>query len=63
MYNLFEDQIDTFGLVFNSDNSNGDFNSLSINSLSPNESYVIDRGVNLNGGSRGFKKIMIESVH
>ena len=61
MYNLFEDQIDTFGLVFNSDNSNGDFNSLSINSLSPNESYVIDRGVNLNGGSRGFKKIMIES--
>ena len=61
IYNLFEDQTDTSGLVFKSDNSNGDFNSLSINSLSSNESYVIDRGVDFNGGSRGLKKIMIES--
>ena len=45
--------------MFNSDNSNGDFNSLSINSLSPND-YVIDRG-KFKWRSRGFKKIMIES--
>ena len=61
IYNLFEDQTDTSGLVFKSDNSNGDFNSLSINSLSSNDSYVIDRGIDLNGGSRGIKKIIIES--
>ena len=58
--NLFEEQMDTLGLVFNSDNSNGDFNDLSINNVNSNQSYVIDRGVDINGNSRGFKKILIE---
>ena len=58
--NLFEEQMDTLGLVFNSDNSNGDFNDLSINNVNSNQSYVIDRGVDINGNSRGFKKIIIE---
>ena len=55
--------MDTLGLLFNADNSNGDFNDLSINNVNSNQSYVIDRGVDLNEIVEVLRKFLLNQTN
>ena len=59
----FNDNIDPTGLIWSWDNPNGDLDSSAFgDSRSVSGFYVFDRGFDLNGTPRGFKKILIDSI-
>ena len=59
----FNDNIDPTGLIWSWDNPNGDLDSSAFgDSRNVSGFYVFDRGFDLNGTSRGFKKILIDSI-
>ena len=59
----FNDNIDPTDLTWSWDNPNGDLDSSAFgDSRSVSGFYVFDRGFDLNGTPRGFKKILIDSI-
>ena len=59
----FNDNIDPTGLIWSWDNPNGDLDSSAFgDSRNVSGFYVFDRGFDLNGTPRGFKKILIDSI-
>ena len=59
----FNDNIDPTGLIWSWDNPNGDLDSSAFgDSRNVSGFYVFDRGFDLNGIPRGFKKILIDSI-
>ena len=59
----FNDLIDPAGLLWSWDNPNGDLDSSAFgDSRNISGFYVLDRGFNPTGNSRGFKKIAIDSI-
>ena len=59
----FNDNIDPTDLTWSWDNPNGDLDSSAFgDSRSVSGFYVFDRGFDLNGNPRGFKKILIDSI-
>jgi len=59
----FNDNIDPTDLIWSWDNPNGDLDSSAFgDSRSVSGFYVFDRGFDLNGTPRGFKKILIDSI-
>ena len=59
----FNDSIDPTSLIWSWDNPNGDLDSSAFgDSRNVSGFYVLDRGFDLNGNPRGFKKILIDSI-
>ena len=59
----FNDNIDPTDLIWSWDNPNGDLDSSAFgDSRNLSGFYVFDRGFDLNGSPRGFKKILIDSI-
>jgi len=59
----FNDNIDPTDLIWSWDNPNGDLDSSAFgDSRNLSGFYVFDRGFDLNGTPRGFKKILIDSI-
>ncbi len=59
---LFENPISTTDLTWRWDNPKGVYYGVAFNNPKSSSTYVIDRGYNLDGSSRGYRKIRIDSI-
>jgi len=59
---LFEDPISITDLKWRWDNPKGVYYGVAFNTPKSSSTYVIDRGYNLDGSARGYRKIRIDSI-
>lgn len=59
---VFEDPITISELIWEWDNPKGIYNGTAINNMQNSTTYILDRGYNLNGSARGYRKIKIDSI-
>ena len=62
---LFEDPVNLIDLnpTWTWDNPKGIYNSTAFNNYQSSTTYILDRGYEINGTSRGFRKIRIDSTN
>ena len=60
---FFEDPVSITDLTWGWDNPKGIFNGTAFNTTQNSTTFILDRGYNLNGTSRGYRKIKIDSIN
>jgi hypothetical protein len=60
---FFEDPVTVTDLKWGWDNPKGIFNGTAFNNLQNSTTFILDRGYNLNGTSRGYRKVKVDSIN
>ena len=60
---IFENSITIADLVWRWDNPKGLYNGTAINSNQSSSTFILDRGYNLDGTARGYRKFKIDSIN
>ena len=60
---VFEDPVTLTELIWQWDSPKGIYNGTAFNSMQSSTTYILDRGYNIDGTARGYRKIRIDSIN